>query len=162
MFLEAFLGLKPVPSDATGLSMRASKKRASIIDSTAGVSFPLQVFRNGCVDVFSVFDVLVEYVAESDFNLLAVVEQPLGERISHEGEAEEVAEVLGRACGNRVAVVQCYPGVRDIELFGTIAHELLHTMGFDHTTHWRCLMNPSCYDDEWPVSYTHLTLPTKA
>ena len=69
--------------------------------------------------------------------------------VSEEGEPEEVAEVLGRACGDRVAVVQCYPGVRDIELFGTIAHELLHTMGFDHTTHWRCLMNPSCYDDEW-------------
>ena len=57
--------------------------------------------------------------------------------------------MLGRACGDRVAVVQCYPGVADIELFGTIAHELLHTMGFDHTTHWRCLMNPSCYDEEW-------------
>ena len=149
LFLEAFLGLEPVQSASTGLSVRASKNSASIIDSTAGVSFPLRLFRNGCVDVFSVFDVLVEYVAPSDFNLLAVVEQPLGEMVSDDGEAEEVAEVLGRACGDRVAVVQCYPGVRDIELFGTVAHELLHTMGFDHTTHWRCLMNPSCYDDEW-------------
>ena len=69
--------------------------------------------------------------------------------MSDEGEAEEIAEVLGRACGDRVAVVQCYQGVSDIELFGTIAHELLHTMGFDHTTYWRCLMNPSCYDTEW-------------
>ena len=149
LFLKAFLGLDPVLSAATGLSVRASKKKASIIDRTAGVSFPLRVFRNGCVDVFSIFDVLVEYVAERDFNLLAVVEQPLGEMVSDEGEAVEISEVLGWACGDRVAVVQCYPGVRDIELFGTIAHELMHTMGFDHTTHWRCLMNPSCYDGEW-------------
>ena len=150
LFLEAFLGLEPVQSAATGLSVRATKRKASIVDSAAGVSFPLRVFRNGpLVDVFSVFDVLVEYVGESDFSLLAVVEQPLGELVSGEGEPEEISEVLGRACGDRVAVVQCYPGVADIELFGTIAHELLHTMGFDHTTHWRCLMNPSCYDEEW-------------
>ena len=150
LFLEAFLGLPVVHSAANpSLSMKATKRKASIIDRKQGVSFPLTVFKNGCVDVFSVFDVLVEYVSENDFNLLAITDHPLGEVVSEEDEEEEISEVLGRACGDRVAVVQCYKEVTDLELFATIAHELLHTMGFDHTTYFRCLMNPSCFDDEW-------------
>ena len=115
-----------------------------MIAATAGVAFPLRVFQNGCVDVCPVFNVRVEYVAEGDVALLAVVEPPLGERVVEVGEEEEIAMVLGRACGDRVAVVSCSPGVTDLEFFGTLAHERRHTVGLDHITQWRCLENPSC------------------
>jgi hypothetical protein len=102
-----------------------------------------------------VFNVRVEYVAEGDVALLAVVEPPLGERVVEVGEEEEIAMVLGRACGDRVAVVPCSPGATDLEFFGTLAHERRHTMGLDHITQWRCLENPSCYAAEWLLLAPH-------
>jgi len=60
---------------------------------------------------------------------------------------KDIVDVLGRACGDRVAVVHCSRRVSDLELFTTTAHELLHTMGFDHTTFWPCLMAPSLSSD---------------
>ena len=151
LFLHTFLGLTVTTSAATEiLRVESSGSKACIIDSQQAVSFPLAVFKScGLLDVFSVFDVMVEYVATSDYSLLAITDLELGEQVSEPGEPEEVAEVLGRACGDRVAVVQCYKGVTDLELFATVAHELMHTMGFDHTTYWRCLMNPSAYSAEW-------------
>ena len=138
-YLRCFLRLEVGQSAASGaLSLQTSQRKTDIVDRKQRISFPLRVLRKGRIDCFSLFDVMVEYVSDSDFALLALVDVPLGER-----EDKDVVEVLGRACGDRVAVVQCYPGVSDVELFGTAAHELLHTMGFDHTTFCRCLMQPS-------------------
>ena len=116
-----------------------------IEDKERGTGFPLKVLNGGFADVFSVFDVLVEYVSPKDYTLVALVDIPIGEEFEDgddEGDDLVVEEVLGRACGDRVAVVHCDTKTEDVVLFTTIAHELLHTMGFDHTTFWTCLMNP--------------------
>ena len=148
-FLEKFLGLRVTYSAAAAsLSLKASKRKASVVDRAQGVLFPLTVLDNGSIDVFSIFDVLVEYVAPDDYSVLALFDHPLAEVVGDE-EDQEICDVLGRACGDRVAAVHVYSDVTDLELFATIAHELLHTMGFDHTTFWECLMNPSCYNGDW-------------
>ena len=146
-YLRCFLQLDVAQSAASGeLSMLASKRKTDIVDHKQGIVFPLRVLRGGLTDVFSLFDVMVEYVGHQDYALLALVDVKLGEEIE---DNVEVAEVLGRACGDRVAAVQCYAGMSDVELFGTATHELLHTCGFDHTTFWRCLMNPALDCQVW-------------
>eukprot|EP00581_Thalassiosira_minuscula_P003510 CAMPEP_0183745918 /NCGR_PEP_ID=MMETSP0737-20130205/66482_1 /TAXON_ID=385413 /ORGANISM="Thalassiosira miniscula, Strain CCMP1093" /LENGTH=402 /DNA_ID=CAMNT_0025981597 /DNA_START=2178 /DNA_END=3386 /DNA_ORIENTATION=- len=157
-FLEAYLGLSVSirTGRAEGITLRTTKggKRGCRIDDRKrGLSFPLSLLRESgrggrCfVDVFSIFDVAVEYLRPTEYSLLVLMDVSLGEWLGDDVEDcnGEIQEVLGRACGDRVAVVNYLTSeANDIELFGTAAHELLHTMGLDHTTHWQCLMNP-CY-----------------
>ena len=147
-FLQAFFFevlTVELSSKATSLLLSNDDGTIMIEDKERGTGFPLKLLNGGFADVFSVFDVLVEYVSPKDYTLVALVDIPTGEEFEDdddEGDDLVVEEVLGRACGDRVAVVHCDTKTEDVVLFTTIAHELLHTMGFDHTTFWTCLMNP--------------------
>lgn len=150
LFLESFFDnqIKVHRSKAPLRFVEGTKDRdpPSIIDGKEQIEFPLT---NSCadngdvlVDVWSILDVLMEYVGKNEYSLVALVDIGIGETCDDSKTAAGIMEVLGRACGDRVAVVNS--ASNDMEIFGTVAHELLHTMGFDHTcTHWKCLMNPS-------------------
>jgi len=88
------------------------------------------------LDVFSLFDALVELVVEPYISCLALINYKLAEEWDN-----SVTEVLGRACGDRICCVSlpCHDSKR--EIFATSTHELLHTIGFDHCTSFRCIMN---------------------
>mmetsp|Transcript_22119 Transcript_22119/g.28650 ORF Transcript_22119/g.28650 Transcript_22119/m.28650 type:complete len:363 (-) Transcript_22119:103-1191(-) len=118
-----------------------------------GSSFPLNTFQSVynknrlVLDVFSLFDMLVEYAKPPYVSIVAFVDEELGEEAdAGEGvEGSDYYEVLGRACGDRVACVSTSePKIRD--LFATAMHEAFHTVGLDHCTTWNCLMNPSSCD----------------
>ena len=105
------------------------------------------------VEIWSILDALMPHVANSDYALVALSPWPLYEDFSEPGQrctdgaSDDVQAVLGRACGNRVAVV--HAGGADVpffELCCTTLHEVLHLCGFDHTTAVQCLMNPSPYE----------------
>ena len=95
------------------------------------------------VDVFSLFDVLVHRAKSPYYSVLGLFDHVLTE----EGE-----EVMGRACGDGVACVSlpmCLPDVRT--LLTTASHEVLHTLGIDHTSDQRCIMNALWIPkEEWP------------
>ena len=96
------------------------------------------------VEIWSVLDKLIPELAADDYALVAITPWQL-----FEDEEGEGIEVLGRACGDRVAVVWV-PSKPDLEytfynIVATALHEILHTCGFDHTTDRICLMNPSLF-----------------
>jgi hypothetical protein len=71
--------------------------------------------------------------------------------------SEENQIVMGRACGDRVACISlnCCDSIRT--LLSTIIHELLHTIGFDHSTSERCVMNAIMSTDEDECVFLCLT-----
>ena len=95
------------------------------------------------IDVFSLFNVLFEYVEKDCFSILAVTDVIIGDPdIPKE-------TIFGRACGDRVAVISCFDELsnrrlsfREVALTGI--HELLHTLGLDHCVLWKCIMNAYC------------------
>jgi hypothetical protein len=102
------------------------------------------------VDVFSLFDILVDLAKEPYASVLCCIDCLLFERDDDTGEAHEV---MGRACGDRVACVSMhestYRGDENLKGFlSTSIHELLHTMGFDHCNSWKCVMNAIAPTDE--------------
>jgi len=88
------------------------------------------------LDVFSLFDALVQLVVEPYISCLALINYKLAEEWD-----SSITEVLGRACGDRICCVSlpCHDSKR--EIFWTSTHELLHTIGFDHCTSFHCIMN---------------------
>ena len=93
------------------------------------------------LEVFSLFDVLIHKNKSPFFSVIGLFDHIL---------TEEGCEVMGRACGDRVACVSlqlCKPQLRT--LLGTTCHELLHTIGIDHTSDHRCLMNAIASEEEW-------------
>ena len=88
------------------------------------------------LDVFSLFDALVQLVVEPYISCLALINYKLAEEWD-----SSITEVLGRACGDRICCVSlpCHDSKR--EIFWTSTYELLHTIGFDHCTSFHCIMN---------------------
>ena len=113
-----------------GQSKKRRKKLATVVDT---------------VDVFSLFDVLVHAEKSPYAAIIGIFDCFLGELKDEESLTYgEVIyhEVLGRACGNRVACVSlphCEYNLKT--LLCTIIHELLHTVGFDHCNSYRCVVN---------------------
>lgn len=99
------------------------------------------------VDVFSLFDVLV-HKADKPFAAIVGIFDCL---LSEEGE-----EVLGRACGDRVACVSLQSCIETKTIVATIVHELFHTIGFDHCTSERCVMNALMHEDWLFLSSTNM------
>jgi hypothetical protein len=102
------------------------------------------------VDVFSLFDILFHLAEEPYATVLCCIDCLLFERDDDTGEAYEV---MGRACGDRVACVSMhestYRGDESLKGFlSTCLHELLHTLGFDHCNSWKCIMNAIAPSDE--------------
>ena len=141
---------------------------ATAKDAEQGCAFPLRTCAaadgsNGAssasvppVDVFAVFDVLVEYAEKNAYALVAVMDAEVGES---DGEGGWLGSHMGRACGDRVAVVTtgaCSIGSADmLELYVTVLHELMHTFGLDHCTEWQCLMNSAAGTEPWPFLAPH-------
>lgn len=99
------------------------------------------------LDVFSLFDVLVHVAKKPYFSVLGLFDCTL---------VEEDQEVLGRACGNRVCCISLLSCDSLPCLIATSCHELLHTMGFDHNTSERCVMNAIGSEDWLFLSRTNL------
>ena len=117
------------------------------------------------IDVFDVFNVLVEYAEKDHYALVAVMDAEVGE---DDGEGGWLGPHMGRACGDRVAVVSMAAcgsgntgrdngekGADTLELCVTALHELMHTFGLDHCTEWRCLMNSVAGQVPWPFLAPH-------
>lgn len=129
----------------------------SVVDRDQGVAFPVKTLRApsrkaagakrrrrgaataatytavAAVEVFSLFDILVEYVDADAFTLVCVTNAPI-----FEGDHPD-SLIVGRACGDRVCVVNCDP---DTHWAPTAFHELLHTFGLDHW--WVCASRTRC------------------
>lgn len=131
-FISAFIGLH-TEIHRTGLELKTpTKRKASFVDKSRCLEFPLRK-KCGQLDVFSVFDVVVEYIPSNAYSLVLYLKKPLFDPTIE-------MNVTGRACGDRVAVISTHEQTRR-ELFITSVHELLHTMGFDHCEAWACTMN---------------------
>lgn len=91
------------------------------------------------LDVFDLFDVLVHAATAPYASVLALFDAPL---------TEDGAEVMGRACGDRVCCVSTRQCDTLSSLLATACHELLHTLGVDHEQHDRCVMNAISSDEE--------------
>ena len=92
------------------------------------------------LEVFSLFDVLVNKVTSTYYSVIGLFEHML---------VEDKQEILGRACGDRVACISLRSCSSPQSLVGTVAHETLHTFGIDHNSSHRCLMNAVANEDEW-------------
>jgi len=93
------------------------------------------------VDVFELFDVLVHLSAAPFYSIVGLFDCHL---------TEDGSPVLGRACGDGVCCVSLFHCDHVRSLLATTCHELLHTMGVDHATEDRCVMNAiSLFHEEW-------------
>ena len=137
-FISAYFGL-PVTTTVTELSMMATgkskTKKRSFADISQDISFPLKYYKPGnSTDVFSIFDVLVEFLPPGAFSSVLLVDFPI---------SEDKEVVYGRACGDRVAVVSSDSITTRRDHILVVIHELLHTFGFDHCDAFACIMNPA-------------------
>lgn len=96
------------------------------------------------VDVFSLFDVMVNIALPPYMMVLGVFNCKLAEEYDSKCG---YTEVLGRACGDRVACVSAAEHDSRKTLLATMLHELCHTIGFDHCSSWQCLMNARQAED---------------
>ncbi len=136
-FLSAYYFGLTVVSKQISLSLQSKSKKRSFDDISQSVSFPLKVNKRLEIDVFSIFDVIVEYLPSDAFTALLIVNTPIG---------EGTKSVYGRACGDRVAVVSTVGIATKRELYAIIVHEMLHTFGVDHCESFACIMNPCSSD----------------
>lgn len=93
------------------------------------------------IDVFDLFDILVHSAKEPYYSIVGIFDFVL---------TEDNNPIMGRACGDRVCCISlpyCDYNIRI--LMSTITHELLHTMGIDHNTTERCVMNAIATENEW-------------
>ncbi|KAJ3139079.1 Asparagine synthetase domain-containing protein 1 [Physocladia obscura] len=137
-FLAAFFQSIPIRLIHTELQAKIKSKgrnRTSLVDKMRGFEFPLETNKLGAIDVFSLFDVLSEYLPIDAFTAIFVADLPIFD------PCDPTATIGGRACGDRIAVLST-KNVSQRELFQTCAHELLHTFGVDHCEAWHCIMNP--------------------
>lgn len=118
-----------------------------------------QAFVSGehCLEVFSLFDMLVHAVQKDQYCVIALVNGGICEQVD-----DEYLPVLGRACGDRVCVVDARHASAENKvenrrnpilinqdgakqnlrtLLATTAHESLHCFGLDHCITWQCIMN---------------------
>mmetsp|Transcript_450 Transcript_450/g.1323 ORF Transcript_450/g.1323 Transcript_450/m.1323 type:complete len:388 (+) Transcript_450:46-1209(+) len=146
-FLGAFftgMSVKIMASQLRLREERGGRKRPSwsIIDAEQGLLFPLATLGKADgpagVDVFAIMNVVEEYLHKPTFSIVVLTDVPI-----IDPEAPE-STILGRATGDRVAVIGCADGATELRLrsiLGTAAHEALHCLGLDHCSLWSCLMN---------------------
>lgn len=136
-FISTYFQL-PVVSTVTELSFQTKSNKRSFSDTSQHMNYPLKSIKKK-LDVFSIFDVLVEYLPANAYTGCLLVDFPI---------AEDGDTIYGRACGNRVAVVSSdgiHTDRRNYILI--IIHELLHTFGVDHCESFACIMNPMNSDE---------------
>ena len=149
------LGTSSSSADTGTGTRKRKRKRTRERTVTLPTSFATGDTRNTAarrapLDIWPLFDALTQFVGPSHCALLALVAAPLVESFDDDAGGIEVADVLGRACGDRVACVSTWgegPSSSDDddgivrEIIATALHEVLHCIGLDHCTTFRCLMN---------------------
>ena len=96
--MTAFFGMETSTLES-GLKLQINDKIISVIDSEKKLAFPLKNQNNSRIDVFSLFDVLVEYVPKDCYSLITIIDRKI-----YDPEIPENL-IYGRACGDRVAVI---------------------------------------------------------
>jgi predicted Zn-dependent protease len=143
-FLSTYFCVK-VELLMTELTMNITKnksKKRSFDDLSGNVSYPLRSNIKSEVDVFSIFDVIVDYLPRNAYTAVLLLDSSIS-------LCENNESIYGRACGDRVAVVSSSGIGTTRELFTVIVHELLHTFGVDHCESFACIMNP-CRGESHP------------
>ncbi|KAL4511838.1 hypothetical protein ABPG72_012683 [Tetrahymena utriculariae] len=120
---------------------RFKGKRISIIDQKKQLEFPLKQ-RGGRVGVFSLFDVLVEYIQKKSYTNVFFVDEDIIE------EDNPDFNLVGRACGDRICIVSL-KNISTYEVISTSLHECLHTFGIDHCIYFDCIMNSMYQQDQF-------------
>ena len=124
--------------DNSILNLITYEKELCLHDVDKNIIFPLKVKSKKIIEVFSILDVLTEYVSKY-YSVIALIDNEIYEK----GNS---GFILGRACGDRVAAVTTKSNsFREISL--TFLHETMHTMGLDHCMLWKCVMNSNGIPD---------------
>ena len=96
--MNAFFGMEIEMLDS-GLKIEIIDKVISLVDPNKNLVFPLKNQKNSSIDVFSLFDVLVEYVPKDCYSLVTITDRKI-----YDPEVPDNL-IYGRACGDRVAVI---------------------------------------------------------
>lgn len=101
--MSAYFGMEVKILDSK-LKIAINDKVVSVIDSEKKLGFPLKNIKNKRIDVFSLFDVLVEYIPNDCYTLITLTDYEIYD--------PEVPDnfIYGRACGDRVAVIHDLKG----------------------------------------------------
>lgn len=101
--MSAYFGMEIKILDSK-LKISIIDKVVSVVDYEKNLSFPLKNQKNKRIDVFSLFDVLVEYIPKDCYSLVTITDSEIYD--------PEVPGnfIYGRACGDRVAVIHDLQG----------------------------------------------------
>ncbi|CAD8149663.1 unnamed protein product [Paramecium octaurelia] len=131
-WINKYLGLRTTTINLN-LALYYEKKQFYIEEVKQKKKFRLQKNKLEHIDVFSIFDVLIKLKPKHICSLIAIIDQDIFDPLQPD------SNIVGRACGDGVCVVQFQENLK--VFYGTIVHELMHTLGFDHCYLWNCLMN---------------------
>ncbi|CAD8153842.1 unnamed protein product [Paramecium pentaurelia] len=115
------------------LALYYDKQQFYIEDLKQKKKYKLKKNKLEHIDAFSIFDVLIKIKPKHICSLIAIIDQNIFDPLQPD------SNIIGRACGDGVCVVQFQENQK--VFYGTIVHELMHTIGFDHCYLWNCLMN---------------------
>ncbi len=95
------------------LSVDTAKRHIRVTSGTETVVSPLRTWldpetNSPVVDVFSLFDAFEVLAVEPYMSVIVFVDHSLGEESGDEDGADGFQAVVGRACGDRVAVVSAF------------------------------------------------------
>lgn len=96
--MEAYFGME-IKVLESGLKLSVIENKLSVVDNKKNLAFPLESQKNKRINVFSLFDVLVEYLPNDCYSLITIT--------NYEIFDPEIPKnfIYGRACGDRVAVI---------------------------------------------------------
>lgn len=95
--IKAFFGLECLILEKE-LFCKKKGRGFSLLDEDKALEFPLKSYK-GKIDVFSIFDVMVEYVPNDGFAVIGIINEDI-----YDPEVDNNI-IYGRACGDRVAVI---------------------------------------------------------
>lgn len=95
---SAYFGLATNIIDLN-LTIKIKGKEIGIIDDHRDLFFPLKHQKKESIDVFSLFDVMIEYIRDDCYSLICFLDYDI-----YDPEIPENL-IYGRACGDRVAII---------------------------------------------------------
>lgn len=95
---SAYFGLTTKIIDLN-LAIKINSKEIGIIDENRNLFFPLKNQKKKSIDVFSLFDVMTEYIQDDCYSLICFLDYDI-----YDPEIPENL-IYGRACGDRVAII---------------------------------------------------------
>ena len=95
---SAYFGLDTSIIDLN-LEIKTNGKEIGINDQHRNLFFPLKHQKKESIDVFSLFDVMIEYIKDDCYSLICFLDYEI-----YDPEIPENL-IYGRACGDRVAII---------------------------------------------------------